>query len=180
MREAIDDNTRVICDVGSVYMWFARNFLCYKPHHLLFSNGQQTLGVSLPWAMGALFADPASKVVLVSGDGGFLFSAMELETAVREKCNFIHFIWEDQRYDMVYQQELMKYQRGSGVDFGALNIPAFTQGFGAKGFNLENADDFQTLFKEAQSVSGPVLINVSIDYSDNKKMFEITHQEVGN
>jgi acetolactate synthase I/II/III large subunit len=180
LRQAVDDDTRVICDVGSVYMWFARYFLSYEPHHLLFSNGQQTLGVGLPWAMGVSFANPGERIVSVSGDGGFLFSAMELETAVREKCNFTHFVWQDKRYDMVYEQELTKYNRGSGVDFGALNMPAFAEGFGAKGFVLDDPDDFSEMFKEAESISGPVLINVPIDYSDNPGLFELLHDSFEN
>lgn len=180
LRNAIHDQTRVVCDVGSVYMWMARYFLCYEPHHLLFSNGQQTLGVALPWAIGLHYASPQSQVVSISGDGGFLFSAMELETAVREQCHFVHFIWRDQRYNMVYEQELMKYHRGSGVDLGKLDVPAFAKGFGATGFVLEKAEDFAALFKQAQQTSGPVLIDVPIDYSDNPQLFKDAHSEVGN
>jgi acetolactate synthase-1/2/3 large subunit len=44
---------------------------------------------------------PKKKVISISGDGGFLFSAMELETAVREKIQFTHFIWTDGCYNMV-------------------------------------------------------------------------------
>ena len=44
----------------------------------------------------------------VWGDGGFLSSAMELETAVREKRSFVHFVWRDGTYDMVAAQEVMK------------------------------------------------------------------------
>lgn len=179
LRQAVDDDTRVICDVGSVYMWFARHFLSYQPHHLLFSNGQQTLGVALPWAIGLHFAHPEQKIISISGDGGFLFSAMELETAVREKCKFIHFIWSDQRYNMVYEQELMKYQRGSGVDLGKLDIPSFAKGFGAHGFVLESMSDFAKIFKEANDLAGPVLIDVPIDYRDNPAMFKMLHAEVG-
>ena len=42
----------------------------------------------------------------MSGDGGFLFSAVELETAVRPKCNFVHLVWIDGTYDMVRFQEM--------------------------------------------------------------------------
>ena len=37
----------------------------------------------------------------MSGDGGFLFSGQELETAVRLECNFVHLVWTDGFYDMV-------------------------------------------------------------------------------
>ena len=49
------------------------------PAQVLISNGQQTLGVALPWGIAASLVRPREKVISISGDGGFLFSAMELE-----------------------------------------------------------------------------------------------------
>jgi thiamine pyrophosphate-dependent acetolactate synthase large subunit-like protein len=40
-------------------------------------------------------------VISVSGNGGFLFSAVELETAVRLNCNFVHLVWSDDSYTTV-------------------------------------------------------------------------------
>jgi acetolactate synthase I/II/III large subunit len=180
LRHQLDDDAYVICDIGSVYMWMARYFFSYKPHHLLFSNGQQTLGVALPWAISTKLIKKNAQVISISGDGGFLFSAMELETAVREKLDFIHFIWTDGSYNMVKEQELMKYQRASGVDFGRLSIPDFAKGFGAHGFTLSSADELISIFKEAQKIKGPVLIDVPIDYSENAALFERVSPDIGN
>ena len=44
---------------------------------------------------------PNTQVVSVAGDGGFLFSAQDLETAVRKNLNIIQLIWNDGRYNMV-------------------------------------------------------------------------------
>ncbi|PJB10357.1 MAG: acetolactate synthase AlsS, partial [Gammaproteobacteria bacterium CG_4_9_14_3_um_filter_38_9] len=159
LRAAIDDEAYVICDVGTIYMWMARYFLSYEPHHLLFSNGQQTLGVALPWAMATHFVHPNKKIISMSGDGGFLFSAMELENAVRHKQNFIHFVWRDGSYNMVKEQELMKYKRRSGVDFGAVDLVSFAKAFGAKGYTLKNPSDFKLLLQEAFAQTGPVLVD---------------------
>jgi acetolactate synthase-1/2/3 large subunit len=87
LRKAVDDETVVTVDIGSNYIWMARHFFSFEPRKLLFSNGQQTLGVALPWAIGASIVDPTRKAVAVAGDGGFLFSSMELETAMRIKAN---------------------------------------------------------------------------------------------
>jgi len=172
LRRAIDDNVTICCDIGSVYMWMARYFFSYRPHQLLFSNGQQTLGVALPWAMAANYARPGEKVISISGDGGFLFSAMELETAVREGLHFVHFIWRDGTYNMVLEQELMKYKRKSGVDLGRVNIPDFARAFGAIGLELKDPNQFQDMFKEAMAAKKPVLIDVPIDYTNNSELFK--------
>ena len=179
LRQAIDDTTTICCDIGSVYMWMARYFFSYLPHQLLFSNGQQTLGVALPWAMACNYARPGGKVVSISGDGGFLFSATELETAVREKLKFVHFIWRDGTYNMVLEQELMKYKRKSGVDIGSVNIPDFASAFGAIGLELHDPSQFQAMFAEAMHHDKPVLIDVAIDYSDNPALFKTVDPQSG-
>ena len=68
-----DSRTTVVCDVGSHYIWMGRHFYCYEPRRLLFSNGQQTLGVALPWAIATCLARPGEPVISMSGDGGFSF-----------------------------------------------------------------------------------------------------------
>jgi len=179
LQSVLDDDTTVISDVGSHYMWLARHLYCYRPHHLLFSNGQQTLGVALPWAMATTLVRPDEKVISISGDGGFLFSAMELETAVREKRHFVHFVWRDGSYDMVAEQEVMKYGRTSGVKFGQIDLPKFAESFGAHGFAIQSADEILPTLKKAQALDGPVLIDVPIDYSDNAAMFQTTDPHKG-
>ena len=52
--------------------------------------------MALPWAIAATLVEPGKKVVSVSGDGGFLFSAMELETAVRLNSPIVHLM--ERRY----------------------------------------------------------------------------------
>src|SRR5258708_6178316 len=85
-----------------------------------------------PRSVAACLARPRGKVISVSGDGGFVFSGEELETAVRLKCNFVHMIWRDGHYDMVAFQERMKYGRTSGCDFGPVDTVKYAEAFGAK------------------------------------------------
>lgn len=179
LQNAVDDNTTVISDVGSHYMWLARHLYCFQPHHLLFSNGQQTLGVALPWAIATTLVRPAEKVISISGDGGFLFSAMELETAVREKSHFVHFVWRDGSYNMVAAQERMKYGRTFGVDFGHVDLVKFADSFGASGMTIGSPEEIIPVLREAQAMDGPVLIDVPIDYSDNAELFELTDAHGG-
>ena len=57
----------VTVDVGSHYIWMARHFRSYEPRHLLFSNGMQTLGVALPWAISAALVRPNTQLSLFLG-----------------------------------------------------------------------------------------------------------------
>jgi acetolactate synthase-1/2/3 large subunit len=148
----------------------ARHFRVYEPRRLLFSNGQQTLGVALPWAMAACLVRPGTPVVSVSGDGGFLFSAQELETATRLGLTFTHIILRDNSYDMVAFQEVLKYGRKSGVQLGDYDIVSYAAAFGARGYRVKTLDEFVTTLRQALAEDGPSLIDVPVDYSRNVEL----------
>jgi acetolactate synthase-1/2/3 large subunit len=167
LREHLDDDATVACDVGSIYIYMARHFRVYRPRHLLFSNGQQTLGVALPWAMAAALVRPGSQVVSVSGDGGFLFSAQELETATRLGLSFTHIILRDNSYDMVGFQEMVKYGRRSGVQLGDYDVEHFAAAFGARGYRVTSMGDFVSVLQQAMDQAGPSIIDVPVDYRHN-------------
>ncbi len=170
LRKLIGDDVTVTCDVGSHYIWMARYFRSYEPRRLLFSNGMQTLGVALPWAISAGLVNPHEKVVSISGDGGFLFSSMELETAVRLQTPMVHVVWNDGTYDMVAFQQEMKYGRTSGVHFGNVDIVKYAESFGAKGMRVHEPGELESVLREALQEQGPVVIDVPIDYKDNIKL----------
>ncbi|MCD5029288.1 acetolactate synthase AlsS [Enterococcus asini] len=170
LQKAVTDEMTVTVDVGSHYIWMARHFRSYEPRHLLFSNGMQTLGVALPWAISAALVRPNTQIFSVSGDGGFLFSAQELETAVRLKQNIIHLVWNDGSYNMVEFQEEMKYNRSSGVHFGPVDFVKYAEAFGAKGLRATTKAELEAAIQEGLATEGPVIIDIPIDYSDNKEL----------
>ena len=133
LQQFVGSDTTLCLDMGSFHLWIARHLYSFTPRHVLITNGQQTLGVALPWGIAASVVRPAEKILSISGDGGFLFSAMELETAVRLKANLVHMVWVDGTYDMVAVQEKAKYGRTSGIDFGPIDYVKYAEAFGATG-----------------------------------------------
>lgn len=168
----VTDDMTVSTDIGSHYIWMARHFKSYVARHFLISNGMQTLGVGLPWALTAAMVRPNAKSVSVSGDGGFFFSAMELETAVRLHLNTVHIVWNDNaHYDMVKFQEEMKYNGASaGVDFGNIDLVKYAESFGAKGLRVTTPDQLDAVLDEAFSTQGPVVVDIPVDYSHNYEL----------
>lgn len=170
LQKNVSDEMTVTVDVGSHYIWMARHFRSYEPRKLLFSNGMQTLGVALPWAISAALVRPNTQIFSISGDGGFLFSAQELETAVRLKQKIIHLIWNDGSYNMVEFQEEMKYDRSSGVHFGPVDFVKYAEAFGAKGLRATSKAELEAAIQTGLETEGPVIIDIPIDYSDNKEL----------
>jgi acetolactate synthase-1/2/3 large subunit len=177
IRDLIDDDATVACDIGSHYIYMARHFRVYQPRRLLFSDGQQTLGVALPWAMAAAMVRPDTQVVSVSGDGGFLFSAQELETATRLGLSFTHVIMRDNTYNMVAFQEELKYGRTSGVQLGDYDIGHYAAAFGAKGIRVGGMTEFEAALKQSLNEPGITIIDVLVDYSRNTELFAELHED---
>jgi acetolactate synthase-1/2/3 large subunit len=175
LQRLLSDDMTLCLDMGSFHIWLARHLYSFRARQVLISNGQQTLGVALPWAIAACLVRPGEKVLSISGDGGFLFSAGELETAVRLGCNLVHLVWIDGAYDMVRFQEVAKYGRPSAVEFGPVDVVAFAGSFGAKGLMIRKPDEIAHTLKQALAMQGPVVVGVPVDYRDNYRLMEMIH-----
>ncbi|WP_297205819.1 acetolactate synthase AlsS [uncultured Pluralibacter sp.] len=175
MQDIVNSDVTLTVDMGSFHIWIARYLYSFRARQVMISNGQQTMGVALPWAIGAWLVNPGRKVVSVSGDGGFLQSSMELETAVRLKANVLHIVWVDNAYNMVAIQEEKKYQRLSGVEFGPVDFKVYAEAFGAKGFAVESADALEPTLRAAMDVDGPAVVAIPVDYSDNPLLMGQLH-----
>jgi acetolactate synthase-1/2/3 large subunit len=176
LQKWLADDVTLCLDMGSFHLWIAHFLFSFRARQILISNGQQTLGVALPWGIASCLVRPNEKTLSISGDGGFLFSAMELETAVRLKLNLVHMVWINGTYDMVAVQEQSKYKQTSAVDFGPVDVVKYAEAFGAAGLHVDAPDQIGPMLKKAFEIPGPVLIGIRVDYRDNHKLFEKVHE----
>ena len=177
LKEFLGNDVTVCLDMGSFHLWIAHHLYSFRPRQVLITNGQQTLGAALPWGIAASIVRPGEKILSISGDGGFLFSAMELETAVRLKAHIVHMVWIDGAYNMVAVQEQKKYARTSGIDFGPIDCVKYAEAFGATGLMIDKPEDIARVMKKAFDTQGPVIVGVHVDYRDNHKLFEMLGED---
>ncbi|MFC4619310.1 acetolactate synthase large subunit [Camelliibacillus cellulosilyticus] len=170
LRRVMGEADIVLSDVGAHKMWIARMYHCYKPNTCLISNGLASMGIAVPGAIAAKLACPDRKIVAVVGDGGFLMTGMELETAVRLKLPMVILIWRDDGYGLIEWKQRRKYHRPSHITFGDPDFVKLAESFGAKGLRVEKAEDLQNILKEALAYDGPVVIDCPVDYSENMKL----------
>ena len=155
LKQIVSPDVTVCLDMGSFHLWIARHLYSFRARQVLITNGQQTLGVALPWGIAGSLVRPSEKILSISGDGGFLYSAMELETAVRLKANLVHMVWIDGTYDMVATQEKLKYGRTSGIDFGPIDYVKYAEAFGATGLMINTPDDVAPIVKRGVRYAWP-------------------------
>jgi acetolactate synthase-1/2/3 large subunit len=76
-------------------------------------------------------------------------------------------------------QQKLKYGRSFGVEFGDVDIVKFAEAFGATGLQINKADEIAPVLSTALSLTGPVIVDVPIDYRDNESLCATVSEEVG-
>ncbi len=153
----------VATDVGQHQMWVAQLFPFERPRSLLTSGGLGTMGYGLPAGIGAKFAAPDRRVVVVSGDGSIQMNIQELATAVQYNVDIKVVIMNNHFLGMVRQWQEKFYQER--YSYSAMSVPDFVmlaKAYGAHGFRIEKPSELAATMKEAFETPGPVLIDVVI------------------
>ncbi len=168
VRGAMPDDGIVALDNGMFKIWFARNYPAYKPNTLLLDNALATMGAGLPSAMAAALLYPKRKVLAVCGDGGFMMNSQELETAKRLGLNLVVLILRDDGYGMIkWKQRAMGFN-DFGLSFGNPDFVAYAAAYGVHGARLQRSEDFSALLSACLNAPGVHVIDVPVDYSENR------------
>ncbi len=171
IRKSLGDSDIVISDVGMHKIWTARMYQTYEPNTCLIDNGLCSMGISLPGAVAAKLVHPDRKIVVVTGDGGFMMNSQEIETAMRLGLSFVVVIFNDSKFGMVEWKQQMHHHKTFGINFSNPDFVKYAESFGAKGYRISKADDFQKILKKALNEKTVAIIDVPVDYSEN---FELT------
>ena len=170
VRKAMRPGDILLSDVGAHKMWIARHYNCYKPKTCLISNGFATMGFSLPGALAAKLVSPDKRVLVVTGDGGFMMNSQELETAVREHLPFVVLVFVDGGYGLIKWKGMDKFGETHYCDFTNPDLVAYAEAMHCKGYRIAAADELLPTLEEAFRQDVPALIECPIDYAENGKL----------
>ena len=160
----------ITLDNGIYKLWYARNYKAYEPNTVLLDNALATMGAGLPSGMMAAMLYPDRKVMAICGDGGFMMNSQELETAVRLKLNLVVTVLNDNSYGMIrWKQEHVGFPDW-GLEFGNPDFVKYAQAYGASGHRVGSASELVPTFEKAFKAGGVHLVEVPVDYSENKKV----------
>ena len=177
VRQVMPEEGVVVLDNGMYKIWFARNYPAYQPNTLLLDNALASMGAGLPSAMAARLVHPERPVLAVSGDGGFLMTGEELETALRLKLNLTLLVLRDNGLGMIqWKQNSMNLPR-FGLDFQNPDFVKLAQAYGALGHRLERTEDLPALLEHCLASPGIHVLDIPVDYSENERILnqELPH-----
>ena len=158
----------VITSGAGMHQLYAVCYLpCLRPLSWLCSVNFGSMGFGLPSAMAASLLYPEQPVVAVLGDGEFMMTVQDLETAVREDIDIKVLVINDSMYRVLNFRQRTQFQgRVIGTEHGNPDIAAMASSFGAHGLRLDKVEDIRPVLQEMLRLEGPVVVDVLADPDD--------------
>ncbi|NMT62282.1 acetolactate synthase large subunit [Marinobacter orientalis] len=172
VRQVMPEDGIIALDNGMYKLWFARNYPAYDNNTVLLDNALASMGAGLPSAMMAAMLYPHLKVMAICGDGGFMMNSQELETAVRLKLNLVILIINDNAYGMIKWKQAQEGFENFGLDYNNPDFVKYADAYGAAGHRITRTEDLQPTLKKALTAGGVHLVEVPVDYSENRRVFD--------
>jgi acetolactate synthase-1/2/3 large subunit len=169
-RAALRREDIALVDTGALKMWMARLYRTYEPNTCLISNGLSTMAWTLPGAIGAKLARPEARVLVATGDGGFMMNSQEIETALRERIPMVVLIWVDDEYGLITWKMDLELGESLDTSFGNPDFVAYAESFGARGYRIEAAAELLPTLERALADDTVSVIACPVDYSANLQL----------
>ncbi|HEY5301033.1 MAG TPA: thiamine pyrophosphate-binding protein, partial [Acetobacteraceae bacterium] len=109
MRAALPEDGIFVEDVTQLGFVSRLAWPVAAPRHYLSPGYQDNLGWSYGTALGAQAALPGRKVLCVAGDGGFMYQAQELATAMRHNLPVVVVVFDDGAFGNVRRIQEQQY-----------------------------------------------------------------------
>lgn len=151
LAKVTNNEAIITSDVGQHQMFTAQYYPFKRPRQWLNSGGLGTMGVGLPYAMGAYLADPSRDVCCITGEGSVQMNIQELSTCFQYKLPIKTICLNNGYLGMVRQwQELYYSNRESETYFSSLpDFVKLAEAYGHVGMRIEKASDVEGALREA-------------------------------
>jgi acetolactate synthase-1/2/3 large subunit len=155
--EFLDRDAVLVVDGQEILNYGRQSLRTFVPGHRLNSGPFGTMGVGLPFGIGAKVARPDKQVLVLHGDGSFGLNAMELDTAVRHKINVVTVVslnggWTGE-----------DGHRKPGQHLGYTRFEKMAEALGCHGQYVDDPAMIKPALERAFDAGVPAVINVRTD-----------------
>jgi acetolactate synthase I/II/III large subunit len=164
IRQELPENGIFVEDITQMVFAARVAYPVYKPRTYLSPGFQDPLGLGFATALGAQHACPAVPVVAICGDGGFMFTATEMATAMRHRIPLVTVVFNDSAYGNVRRIQKERYgNRLIASDLLNPDFVAFGKSFGAEAVRARSPQELREALRRAFAHrDGPSLIEVPV------------------
>jgi acetolactate synthase-1/2/3 large subunit len=164
LRRCTRPDALVYVDVALAEHLAAEAFTVHQARTYFNPVDNQSMGWSIPAAMGGQAAHPGRQVVTITGDGCMLMSALELSTAARAHLPVKFFILDDGAYHYMQVLQQSAYRRTTATVLPRIDYQALAQAMGLMYWEINPTCDLEASINGALAHDGPVLVRVVTDY----------------
>jgi len=160
------DRSKIIytTGVGNHQMFAAQHITWTHPVKMMTSGSLGTMGVGVPYAIGAQLSNPCNKVICIDGDGSFCMTSGDLQTVADLNIPIKICIMNDERQQMVHTwQKLFFNGRFIATDNKNPNFVKLAESYGIKALKCEDIYSLSRVTKEMLEFSeGPILVEYKV------------------
>ena len=160
MQNGIPEDAFIVWDVTQFGYYARTHYQVNHPKTYIDSGYSFNLGYAFPTALGAKVARPDRPVICMAGDGGFMFNASELSTAVKYGINVVTVVFRNDSYGNVARDLNDIFEGTYGTDLHNPDFVKFAESFGAVGMRADDPKDLEKLVPLALEREAPVVIDV--------------------
>lgn len=168
LRKHLPDDALLYTDVSVSEHIAAEHYPVTGPRTYFNPVDNQSMGWSLPAALGGQRAFPDRTVAALVGDGCLMMSMVELSTAARAGLPVKVFVLDDRAYHYMQMLQEPAYRRTTATHLAALDYHSLAHGFGLGYVEATRPDQLDGVVKSAVCHAGPVLVRIVTDYGDRK------------
>jgi acetolactate synthase-1/2/3 large subunit len=163
LAERLGPEAIIASDAGNFYGWLATYHRFRRPRTYV-GPASGAMGYGLPSAIGAKIARPDLPVVSLSGDGGFIMTMAEIETAVRYQANVVAIVLDNERQGTIRMHQEARYPgRVIGTNLGTTEFSLVARGLGADGYLVTDDAEFDPALTAALGSGSVSVIHVRMD-----------------
>jgi acetolactate synthase-1/2/3 large subunit len=173
LSSQLNEGEIIFSDTGGTLAWMMQGFEFKKDQRFFHAFNNTPMGYGLPGAIGAAYARPGQRIVLVTGDGSLLMSIQELATVVRHQLSIKIVMFNNRGHGMVRQTQEMwlggnYYATSIEGGLASPDFQAVAGAFGLRADTLKFSADISNKLAETLGGAGPTFLNIEID--DNCKV----------
>jgi acetolactate synthase-1/2/3 large subunit len=162
MRRHLPADAVLVNDAGN-FSVFAHQYWRFDHPCTQIGPVSGAMGYGVPGAVGAQLAAPGRPVVALAGDGGFLMTGLELETAVREGAPVLVVVFQNRIHGTIAMHQARTLGQTAGIDIGGVDLAGLARSLGADAITVDRPDDLDEAFAAARGFGRPRLIAVRTD-----------------
>ncbi|MET4685194.1 thiamine pyrophosphate-binding protein [Brevundimonas faecalis] len=163
LRDVLPADGIMTCDVGAHTHLIGQHWRTPAPGTQIMTNGWSAMGFGLPAAIAAKLCRPDAPVCCVLGDGGFLMTAGELATAVREKLPLVIVIFTDNDLALIRIKQEKKSNPIYGTPVRAEGTIGGPSLFGVPVTVARDPAEFRAALEAGFAADGPVIVEALLD-----------------